>query len=109
VKVGDGGAVYRRLLEKGVIVRPVANYEMPQYLRVSIGLESENARFLQALRESCRYYRPGALRHPSSQEEGKDVVPTGCYSPPPRGGVVHRAGVVIQKPSSAFFRLPSTG
>jgi len=34
-----------------VIVRPVANYEMPEYLRVSIGLFSENARFLQALED----------------------------------------------------------
>ncbi len=43
--------VYQRLLQKGMIVRPVANYDMPNYLRVSIGLESEIARFLQALEE----------------------------------------------------------
>ncbi|MEQ1838526.1 MAG: histidinol-phosphate transaminase, partial [Candidatus Nitrotoga sp.] len=36
-------------LELGVIVRPVANYDMPDYLRVSIGLESENEKFLSAL------------------------------------------------------------
>ncbi|HQR51066.1 MAG TPA: histidinol-phosphate transaminase [Methylophilaceae bacterium] len=52
VCVGDAAAIYRRLLGKGVIVRPVAGYEMPQYLRVSIGLESENARLLRALEES---------------------------------------------------------
>lgn len=44
-------AVYQKLLSKGVIVRPVGNYDMPDYLRVSIGLESQNARFLQALEE----------------------------------------------------------
>jgi histidinol-phosphate aminotransferase len=49
VRTGNAAEVYRRLLENGVIVRPVAGYEMPDYLRVSIGLESENARFLQAL------------------------------------------------------------
>ncbi len=49
VRIPDAGTVYRRLLEHGVIVRPVANYEMPDYLRVSIGLASENARFLQVL------------------------------------------------------------
>lgn len=43
--------IYERLLNKGVIVRPVANYEMPQHLRVSIGTERENALFLNALRE----------------------------------------------------------
>ena len=48
-KVDDARAVYERLLNQGVIVRPIANYEMPDYLRVSIGLFSENARFLEAL------------------------------------------------------------
>ena len=42
--------VYRRLLESGVIVRPIANYDMPDYLRVSIGLEKENDKFLSALK-----------------------------------------------------------
>ena len=53
-RVGDAAAVYQRLLEQGVIVRPVGNYEMPGFLRVSIGLESANARFLQALEEALR-------------------------------------------------------
>jgi histidinol-phosphate aminotransferase len=48
-KVDDARAVYERLLNQGVIIRPIANYEMPDYLRVSIGLFSENARFLEAL------------------------------------------------------------
>jgi histidinol-phosphate aminotransferase len=48
-RIGGATAVYRRLLELGVIVRPVANYAMPDYLRVSIGLETENAKFLSAL------------------------------------------------------------
>ncbi len=48
-KVADARGVYERLLNQGVIVRPVANYEMPDYLRVSIGLFSENAKFLEAL------------------------------------------------------------
>ncbi len=48
-KVADEMTVNQKLLEKGIIVRPVANYEMPGYLRVSIGLFSENQRFLEAL------------------------------------------------------------
>lgn len=43
------GDVYQQLLKNGVIVRPVAAYEMPDYLRVSIGLYAENARFLEVL------------------------------------------------------------
>jgi histidinol-phosphate aminotransferase len=45
----NAGEVYEDLLQEGVIVRPVANYGLPQHLRVSIGLESENQRFLDAL------------------------------------------------------------
>ena len=41
--------VFQALLKEGVIVRPIANYGMPTWVRVSIGLESENARFLEAL------------------------------------------------------------
>jgi histidinol-phosphate aminotransferase len=48
-KVGQGLSVYQKLLQAGVIVRPIANYGMPEWLRVSIGLASENAIFLQAL------------------------------------------------------------
>jgi histidinol-phosphate aminotransferase len=51
-KIGDGMKMYRRLLELGVIVRPVASYNMPEYLRVSIGLENENDKFLAALKQA---------------------------------------------------------
>jgi histidinol-phosphate aminotransferase len=51
-RIADAMAIYRRLLELGVIVRPIANYDMPDWLRVSIGLESENAKFLQALKQA---------------------------------------------------------
>jgi len=53
-KVADARGVYERLLNQGVIVRPIANYEMPDYLRVSIGLFSENARFLEALEQAIK-------------------------------------------------------
>jgi len=47
----DAGArVNLELLKKGVIVRPVGNYGLPQWLRVSIGLPHENEVFLKALR-----------------------------------------------------------
>lgn len=51
-KVPDAAAVFRKLLKAGVIVRPIANYGMPDHLRVSIGLESENVRFLDALQRA---------------------------------------------------------
>jgi histidinol-phosphate aminotransferase len=48
-KVGGAAAVFQKLLRAGVIVRPIASYGMPEHLRVTVGLESENARFLAAL------------------------------------------------------------
>nr|PZN03964.1 MAG: histidinol-phosphate transaminase [Pseudomonadota bacterium] len=46
----QGAAVYQKLLREGGIVRPVGGgYEMPDHLRVTVGLPEENARFLQAL------------------------------------------------------------
>nr|MBA3756510.1 histidinol-phosphate transaminase [Nitrosomonas sp.] len=41
--------VYQSLLRQGIIVRPLGIYEMPHHLRVTIGLESENKRFLESL------------------------------------------------------------
>ena len=49
IRVGDADRVYRRLLEQGVIVRPVANYGLPEHLRVTIGLPEETRRLLDAL------------------------------------------------------------
>ncbi|MTI62552.1 histidinol-phosphate transaminase [Methylophaga sp.] len=45
----NAAEVYDELLYEGVIVRPIAGYGLPQHLRVSIGLEQENQRFLEAL------------------------------------------------------------
>ena len=51
-KIKDAARIYRRLLESGVIVRPIASYDMPDYLRVSIGLRSQNEKFLSALQQA---------------------------------------------------------
>jgi len=47
----DAMPVYEALLKKGVIVRPVAVYEMPDFLRISIGTEQENQFFINALKD----------------------------------------------------------
>ncbi|MCU6498781.1 histidinol-phosphate transaminase [Rugamonas sp. FT107W] len=53
VKVGDdagaGARVNLALLKQGVIVRPVGNYGLPEWLRISIGLPQENAVLIAAL------------------------------------------------------------
>ncbi|MFO1282319.1 MAG: histidinol-phosphate transaminase [Burkholderiales bacterium] len=60
VHVGDGAAVYAALLRDGVIVRPVAGYGLPAWLRVTVGLASENTRFLDALARALPASRAGA-------------------------------------------------
>ncbi|MBU4499103.1 MAG: histidinol-phosphate transaminase [Gammaproteobacteria bacterium] len=49
-KVGDAARINSELLKRGVIVRPVANYGLPEFLRVSVGLAGQNACFLDALK-----------------------------------------------------------
>jgi histidinol-phosphate aminotransferase len=44
-----GMEIYNKLLHQGVIVRPVDNYGLPNHLRITIGLEEENEKFIQAL------------------------------------------------------------
>jgi histidinol-phosphate aminotransferase len=47
--VQPAAPIYQALLQEGIIVRPVAGYGMPTFLRVSIGARDENSRFLEAL------------------------------------------------------------
>nr|VFJ99787.1 MAG: histidinol-phosphate aminotransferase [Candidatus Kentron sp. LFY] len=55
VDVGQSGEdIYHRLLREGVIVRPVDNYDLPNHLRVTIGFEQENLRFIRALERSLK-------------------------------------------------------
>ncbi len=51
-KVGDAARINHALLLQGVIVRPVASYALPEWLRISVGLPAENERFLAALQSS---------------------------------------------------------
>ena len=46
----DALPVYQKMLARGVIVRPVANYKMPQHLRISIGLPDENQRCIDVMK-----------------------------------------------------------
>ena len=47
----DALVLYQNLLEAGVIVRPIGVYEMPNFLRVSVGLADENQKFLAVLEQ----------------------------------------------------------
>ena len=49
VKVGDGLRVFDALQRKGVIVRPVASYGLPEWVRVTVGTPGQNERLLAEL------------------------------------------------------------
>ncbi len=54
LRVGDGERVFEGLLRQGVIVRPMRGYELPEYIRVTIGTMPENHRFIEALSSIMR-------------------------------------------------------
>ena len=55
IRVGRAAEIYKRLLRRGVIVRPVGGaYQLPEHLRVTVGTPEENERFLAVLAASLR-------------------------------------------------------
>lgn len=50
--ISKGVDVYQKLLLEGVIVRPLGAYDMPNFIRVTIGTEEQNKRFLSALEKA---------------------------------------------------------
>jgi histidinol-phosphate aminotransferase len=51
VRVGDGRGVFMELQKLGMIVRPMAGYRLPEWVRVSVGTPAENQRCLEGLRQ----------------------------------------------------------
>jgi histidinol-phosphate aminotransferase len=50
VRVGDGQRVFEDLQKQGVIVRPMASYQLPEWIRISMGTPKQNQRCLDALK-----------------------------------------------------------
>jgi len=50
VRVGDGDAIFQALLRRGIIVRAMRSYKMPDWIRVSVGTMEQNRRFVTELR-----------------------------------------------------------
>lgn len=49
VNVGDGDGLFQKMLEKGVIVRAMRGYKLPEWVRISIGTQEENERCIEVL------------------------------------------------------------
>jgi histidinol-phosphate aminotransferase len=54
VRVGSGNQVFQQLLAQGVIVRPMAAYDFPEYVRITVGTMEENRRCVEALDKSLK-------------------------------------------------------
>jgi len=52
VNVGDGKAIFKAMLEKGVIVRALGGYKLPEWVRISVGTMEQNRQCVAALREA---------------------------------------------------------
>jgi histidinol-phosphate aminotransferase len=54
VNVGDGHAIFEELLGQGIIVRPLKAYNLPEWVRVSVGTMEENKKLVAALKKVMR-------------------------------------------------------
>ena len=54
VRVGEGQKVFEAMQRQGVIVRPMGGYQLPEWIRISIGTPPENERCLAALKTAIR-------------------------------------------------------
>jgi histidinol-phosphate aminotransferase len=58
VNVGDGGAIFKKLLAKNIIVRPLKGYNLPEWVRISIGTMKQNKKCVAALEKILAKDRP---------------------------------------------------
>lgn len=49
LKVGDGDALFQKMLQKGVIIRAMSGYKLPEWVRISVGTQAENERCIEVL------------------------------------------------------------
>ncbi len=61
VRVGDGQRVFNEMQRQGVIVRPMGGYQLPEWVRISIGTPKENKRCLAALQSALAKPEPAAV------------------------------------------------
>jgi histidinol-phosphate aminotransferase len=58
VNVGDGRAVFKEMLNRKVIVRPLTGYALPAWVRISVGTMDENERCISVLKEVLKKSKP---------------------------------------------------
>jgi histidinol-phosphate aminotransferase len=56
IRVGNGEAIFKQLLSRRVIVRPMGAYDFPEYVRVTVGTMAENREFIRGLEKTIKAY-----------------------------------------------------
>jgi len=54
VKVGDGDVIFQKMLNKGVIIRAMRGYKLPEWVRISVGTREQNERCIRELKEALK-------------------------------------------------------
>ena len=49
MKTGDGDRVFREMLKRGVIIRAMSGYKLPDWVRISVGTMEQNRRCMEVL------------------------------------------------------------
>jgi histidinol-phosphate aminotransferase len=60
VKIGQGQRIFEELQQDGVIVRPMAGYQLPEFIRISVGTPRENERCLESLEKALGTVNSGS-------------------------------------------------
>ncbi|MBB5350192.1 histidinol-phosphate aminotransferase [Haloferula luteola] len=60
VEVGDGDALFREMLKRGVIIRAMRSYKLPGWVRISTGTSEQNRRGLKVFDEALADMRESA-------------------------------------------------
>jgi histidinol-phosphate aminotransferase len=63
-RVGQGSKVFEELQRRGIITRPMGGYDLPEWIRISIGTPAENNRCARALREIIRAGQESVVKQP---------------------------------------------
>ena len=54
VNVHDGASVFKKLLAEKIIVRPLGGYDLPEWVRISVGTTEQNKKCIAALKKVLR-------------------------------------------------------
>ena len=74
VRVGDGPAVFKQLLERQIIVRALKGYNLPEWVRISVGTMEQNRKCIAALKEVLKSRDELTASDPAITASGETIA-----------------------------------